>query len=196
MDRAGTWMRANLTTQGYCLSDAERRELAVGLRFSTALCLTLVVVALALASPAMIFALSGIGVIAGFTARHPFDHIWNHVARHIVGGPQLPPNPPRRRHAFKVATVWLLIVGALLAAGATTAGVILGGMLVAACALVTATNLCLPSETFAWWARHTARKHGDVVGGFAAWRDAELPIVPCSTLAPRPGDLPDTGPPD
>ena len=32
---AGAWMRANLTTQGYCLSDAERRELAVGLRFST-----------------------------------------------------------------------------------------------------------------------------------------------------------------
>jgi hypothetical protein len=33
-----------------------------------------------------------------------------------------------------------------------------GGLLVAACAIVTATNLCLPSETFAWWARRTARK--------------------------------------
>lgn len=31
----GTWMRSNLTTQGYCLSDAERRELSVALRFST-----------------------------------------------------------------------------------------------------------------------------------------------------------------
>ena len=158
MRSAGTWMRANLTTQGYCLSDAERRELAVGLRFSTGLCLTLVVVALALTSPVMIFVLSGIGVIAGFSARHPFDHIWNHAARHIVGGPSLPPNPARRRDAFKVATVWLLVVGTLLAAGATTAGVILGGMLVAACAVVTATNLCLPSETFAWWARRTERK--------------------------------------
>lgn len=27
-------MRGNLTTQGYCLSDDERRALAVGLRFS------------------------------------------------------------------------------------------------------------------------------------------------------------------
>src|SRR5665809_76846 len=106
MRSAGTWMRANLTTQGYCLSDAERRELAVGLRFSTGLCLTLVVVAPALTSTVMIFVLSGIGVIAGFSARHPFDHIWNHAARHIVGGPSLPPNPARRRDAFKVATVW------------------------------------------------------------------------------------------
>jgi hypothetical protein len=29
------WMRSNLTTQGYRLSDGERRELALGLRFST-----------------------------------------------------------------------------------------------------------------------------------------------------------------
>jgi Domain of unknown function (DUF4395) len=158
MQRAGTWMRSNLTTQGYCLSEAERRELAIGLRFSTGLCLALVVVALALTSPAMILALSGIGLIAGFSARHPFDHIWNHAARHVAGGPMLPPSPARRRDAFKVGTAWLLVVGALLAAGATTVGMILGGMLVAACSIVTATNLCLPSETFAWWARRTARR--------------------------------------
>ena len=33
MTGAGAWMRANLTTQGYCLTDDERRRLAVGLRF-------------------------------------------------------------------------------------------------------------------------------------------------------------------
>jgi hypothetical protein len=154
----GAWMRSNLTTQGYCLSDAERRELSLALRFSTGLCLTLVVVALALESPAMLFALSGIGVIAGFSARHPFDHLWNQVVRHVVGGPTLPPNPARRRHAFKVATVWLVGVGTLLVAGATTIGLILGGLLVAACAAVTATNLCLPSEALAWWERRSRRK--------------------------------------
>ncbi len=158
-------MRANLTTQGYCLSDAERRELAVGLRFSTGLCLALVVFALALASPAMVFALSVIGAVAGFSARHPFDHLWNHAARRVVGGPPLPPNPVRRRHAFKIATAWLFTVGTLLAAGATTAGLILGGLLVAACAAVTATNLCLPSEAFAWWDRRTQRKHAMTTQG-------------------------------
>ena len=105
----------------------------------------------------MIFVLSGIGLVAGFTARHPFDHLWNLAVRHVVGGPALPPNPTRRRHAFKVATGWLLVVGALLSAGATTAGLVLGGLLVAACATVTATNLCLPSEALAWWERRTAR---------------------------------------
>jgi len=152
------WMGSNLATQGYCLGDAERRRLAVGLRFSTGLCLALVLVALALASPVMVFALSGIGVVASVAARHPFDHLWNHGVRHLVGAPELPPNPTRRRHAFKVATVWLLAVGTLLALGLTTAAVVLGGLLVAACATVTATNLCIPSETLAWWQRRTARK--------------------------------------
>lgn len=72
---AGGWMRGNLTTQGYCLSDAERPELAFGLRFSTGLCLSLVVVALALQSAVMVFALTTIGLVASFAARHPFDHL-------------------------------------------------------------------------------------------------------------------------
>jgi len=154
--KTSAWMRENLTTQGYCLSDPERRELALGLRFSTGLCLSLVVVALVLGSAVMVFALSGIGLVASFASRHPFDHIWNRGVRRLVGGPALPPNPPRRRDAFKVATVWLVVVGTLLAAGATAVALVLGGLLVAACATVTTTNLCLPSETFAWLERRRA----------------------------------------
>lgn len=161
----GAWMRGNLTAQGYCLSDGERRELAVGLRFSTGLCLALVVVALALGSATMVFALGAVGLVAGFSARHPFDHLWNHGVRRITGGPPLPPSPAPRRHAFKVATGWLVAVGALLGAGATTAGLVLGAALVAACATVTATNLCLPSETLAWWARRTQRGHSTTTQG-------------------------------
>lgn len=153
MSGAGAWMRANLTTQGYCLTDDERRQFAVGLRFSTGLCLSLVVIALALQSAVVVFALCGIGSVASFAARHPFDYVWNHGVRHLLGGPVLPPNPPRRRAAFKVGTVWLALVGTLFAAGATTVALALGGLLVAACGLVTATNLCLPSEMFAWLER-------------------------------------------
>src|SRR5205085_6532712 len=51
--RLGRWMRGNLTTQGYCLSDDERRRLSLGLRFSTGTCLLLVITALALESSAM-----------------------------------------------------------------------------------------------------------------------------------------------
>ena len=155
---SGAWMRENLTTQGYCLSDAESKGLWLGLRFPTGLCLVLVVIGLALESAALVFALVPLGALAGFGARHPFDHLWNHVVRHVTGGPPLPPNPPRRRHAFKLATVWLAAVGVLLASGATTAALVLGGLLVAACAIVTATNLCLPSEALALRERLTSRE--------------------------------------
>jgi hypothetical protein len=154
----GAWTRANLTTQGYCLSDGERSELAIGVRFSTGLCLALVVTALALQSATLVFALCAVGLAAGFSARHPFDYVWNHAARHAFAAPPLPPNPARRRDAFKVATVWLAVVGTLLAVGADIAALALGGMLVGACATNTALNLCLPSETFAWWERRTRPK--------------------------------------
>lgn len=152
-------MRANLTTQGYCLTNDERRRLAIGLRFSTGTCLVLVIVALALESSAMVFALSGIGLIAALTSRHPFDLVWNHSVRHLTAEPPLPPNPARRRHAFKIATVWLLAVGILLAAGATVVALVLGGLLVAACATVTTTNFCIPSELLALRERQRARTH-------------------------------------
>jgi Domain of unknown function (DUF4395) len=156
--RTAGWMRANLDTQGFCLSDPESAALSVGLRFSTGLCLALVVTALALESAPMLFVMSGIGLVAGTTPRHPFDLLWNRGARHLLHAPALPPNPPRRRHAFKLATVWLLAVAGLFAAGATTAALVLGLVLVAVCALVTTTNYCIPSTLLAAWeSRHQRR---------------------------------------
>ena len=154
-------MRDNLSTQGYRLPDTEARRLRIGLRFPTALCLALVVTGLALESALMIALLVPIVAAAGWSSRHPFDHLWNHGLRHLVGGPELPPNPTRRRHAFKLATVWLAGVAALFAAGASTAAVALGGVLVAVCALVTATNFCVPSTMLA--ALERWRRRGEAV---------------------------------
>jgi hypothetical protein len=150
-------MRSNLTTQGYCLSEEERRALWLGLRFPTGACLALVVTALVMESVPLLLVLVGIGAVAGFTARHPFDYVWNHGVRHVVGAPALPPNPRRRRDAFKLATGWLLAVAVLFAVGADTAALVLGGLMVPACATVTLTNLCLPSEAFAAWERFRHR---------------------------------------
>ena len=147
---AGKWTTENLRMQGYCLTTDEARRLAVGLRFPTGLCLALVVPALVTQSEILVAALVLVGALAGWTSRHPFDYIWNHAARHLLAAPELPPNPARRRHAFKLATVWLAGVALLFAAGANTAALVLGGVLVAVCALVTATNFCVPSTMFAW----------------------------------------------
>jgi predicted cobalt transporter CbtA len=143
------WMEANLATQGYRLGSGEAAALRIGLRFPTALCLALVVAGLALESGAIILALVPIGAIAGWTARHPFDLLWNHGLRRAFAAPELPPNPRRRRHAFKLATVWLLAVGLLLAFGQESAALILGLVLLGVCGLVTATNFCIPSNLLA-----------------------------------------------
>jgi hypothetical protein len=155
---ASEWMRANLATQGYCLPEDEARALWVGLRFPTALCLALVITGLALESALMVALLVPIGAVAGWSSRHPFDHLWNHGGRRLAGGPELPVNPTRRRHAFKLATVWLAGVAALYAAGANTAAVALGSILVAVCALVTVTNFCVPSRMLAEFERFRQRK--------------------------------------
>jgi len=144
-------MRGNLSMQGYGIGDGERRRLWLGLRFPTALCLALVVTALVLQSALLLAVLVPVGVVAGWAARHPFDHIWNHGLRRAFGAPELPPNPVRRRHAFKLATVWLALTSVLFALGASTAGLVLVAMLVAVCGLVTATNFCIPSLMLGWW---------------------------------------------
>jgi len=145
-----SWTHANLETQGYRLSSDETRVLRIGLRFPTALCLALVITGLALESAVMIALLVPIGAFAGWSARHPFDFIWNGVLRHAFKAPALPPNPTRRRHAFKLATFWLAAVAVLFATGWTTAALVLGGVLVTVCTLVTITNFCIPSTLLAW----------------------------------------------
>jgi hypothetical protein len=67
-----------------------------------------------------------------------------------------------------VATVWLALVGTLFAAGASMPALVRGGLLVAACATVTASNLCLPSEMFAWLERCRAPSDPITTRGRAA----------------------------
>jgi Domain of unknown function (DUF4395) len=152
-----SWTEANLQVQGFCLTAAEARALRWGLRFPTALCLVLVATGLVLQSAVLILAMVPIGVIAGWTQRHPFDLIWNHGVRQLTGAPELPVNGTPRRHSFKLAAVWLLAVGLLFAFGYATAPLVLGGVLVAVCGLVTVTNFCIPSTLLGiWWRRHGA----------------------------------------
>jgi hypothetical protein len=150
-------MSANLRTQGYCLSEPERRALRVGLRFSTGVCLALTATALALLSAPAFVVLAVIGAVAGFSSRHPFDHLWNVGVRHLLNAPPLPPSPPRRRHAFKMATVMMAGVAVLLFAGATTAAIALGVLILGACGAVTATNLCIPSAALSLLERRTRK---------------------------------------
>jgi hypothetical protein len=146
------WMHANLAAQGYSFSPEKSHALRVGLRLAPGLCLALVVTGLALQSAALIFVVVPIGAVAGWSRRHPFDLIWNHGLRHLTGAPLLPPTPAPRRHAFKLATAWLVGIGTLLAADGTTTALVLGLVLVAICGMLTATNYCIPSTLLGVWA--------------------------------------------
>jgi hypothetical protein len=118
----------------------------------------MVATGLAFESPAVLFTLAAIALVGGFARRHPIDLIWNHGIRHLTHSPALPPNPPRRRHAFKLASGWLVVVAGLFATELTAPAFVLGGLLIAACATVTLTNLCLPSVALAWWERRHTRE--------------------------------------
>lgn len=161
------WTARNLETQGYCLPADERAALRVGLRFATGVCLMLTVGALAAQSATAFLALSAIGAAAGFGRRHPFDHLWNGLVRKAFSAPALPPSPPRRRHAFKVATALMLTITGLLFAGLTTAALVVGGLTVAACTSVTVTNFCIPSEAISLLERRLARRVPEGAAGLA-----------------------------
>jgi Domain of unknown function (DUF4395) len=155
------WMERNLSVQGYCLSPQESRALRWGLRFPTALCLALAITGLVLQSAVLILALVPIGAVAGWSRRHPFDLIWNNGIRRLAGAPELPPNPTPRRHSFKLATAWLLALGLLFAVGENTLALILGGVLVGNCGLVTLTNFCIPSTLLAIWRRRRGERSNE-----------------------------------
>ena len=153
------WMRGNPASQGYCLPDGQLRSLRFAVRFSTGLCLPLVAAALVLESPIMLLGLAAIGAVAGFTPRHPFDLLWNHGVRALARrAPELPPNPRRRRHAFKLGGVMVLVVAGLFAVGLPSAALVLGGLLLCACASATVLNFCVPSELMARLERRSRRQ--------------------------------------
>jgi hypothetical protein len=139
----------NLRIQGFDVSSGGSRRVAPGLRFVGVTCLALAAGAAAQRSAPALAALTVIAAVAGWSAHHPFDHLWNGVVRHAVRRPPLPPTPRRRRHAFKVAAGWLAGVTLLVASGHVTAGVVLLGGLMILCAVQTLTHICIPSMVMA-----------------------------------------------
>jgi hypothetical protein len=140
------WVARNLAVQGFALSLSDARRLGVALRFSPGVSLTVLILGLALRSVPLVLALASLSAVGGLGARHPLDRVWDYAITGALRAPGLPPNPPRRRRAWRIAGVWLLMVGALLAAGATIVAVALGVIQVVAFATATSFNLCIPSE--------------------------------------------------
>lgn len=136
---------SRLTMQGFAC-DADPRIVAGArwLRFTPALSTLCIVTGTALRSPAVLWSFAAIAAV-GAAGWSFFDGLFNGIVRRLVGAPPLPPNPVPRRFAMGVAAAWSAGVGALFAAGSTWAGVIAGGALALAGAIVVTTHFCLGS---------------------------------------------------
>ena len=77
--------------------------------------------------------------------RHPFDYIYNHMLRHWLNKPELPPSTNQKRFACGMATPWLAGTIYLFYIGQSLAAYILGGSMIVVSGLVSTTDICIPS---------------------------------------------------
>lgn len=144
-----TAVRRRLEAQGFVgLDDAALRELAPWLRWSPVICTVVMAIGVALPSPTLLWTLAAIAALGAALPFHPFDLLFNHGVRHLVGTRPLPHQGPQRRFACAIATLWLIATGWAFAAGLDAWGYALGVALVAVAALVSLTHICIPSMIF------------------------------------------------
>lgn len=138
-----------LEAQGFCnLDDAQMTQLAPWVRWSPALCATVIAVGVAFRAPLVLRGLAVIAFVGALLPFHPFDLVYNHGVRHLTGTASLPHHGPQRRFACSLATVWLVGTGWAFYVGATVLGLILGTALLAVAALVSVTHICIPSMIY------------------------------------------------
>jgi hypothetical protein len=141
--------RRRLEIQGFVGVDEQTLAVtAPWLRMAFALCTAIAAVATMLASPALLYALVPIAAWAAVFPVHPFDLIYNHVVRRFTGTPPLPERGAPGRFACGLAAVWLVATAMAFQAGATITGYALGGTLTVVGALVSTTDICIPSLCF------------------------------------------------
>ena len=144
-----TSVRQRLEAQGFCgLDDAALREIGPWLRWSPVLCTLVMLAGVALASPAILWSLAAMAFLGVWLPFHPFDLLYNHVARHLTGTRPFPHQGPQRRFACGIATVWLVTTGWLFYTGATTLGYTFGIPLILVAGLVSVTHICIPSMIY------------------------------------------------
>ena len=132
--------------QGFVgLDDDYLAEINLWLRLSPGICLAWVAAATVTASPKLMLALVPFAVGGVVLRNHPFDVIYNHGLRHLLGTRPLPRYGAPRRFACAVGSLWMTAAGTALAAGFTTLGLALGAAMVVLASVQLLTGFCVPS---------------------------------------------------
>jgi hypothetical protein len=141
--------RKRLEMQGFIgLTDDEIRQFNYWLRLAPALCLTWVAVGLAYGSPVVLAMLVPFAFLGGVSDGHPFDMIYNHGVRHLLGRPELPDYGSPRRFACLMASVVLSLTAILFATGLNMAAYVVGASMIVMATVQVTTGFCMPSKIY------------------------------------------------
>ncbi len=141
--------RARLAVQGFGDVDEEMlAEVAPWLRMAFGICAVLGGIGTALASPIILWILAPLAALAALFRVHPFDLIYNHGIRYLRHTGPLPTRRAQNRFACGVGAVWLVATALVFQLGPHLIGYILGASLTAVAALVSTTDICIPSMIY------------------------------------------------
>ncbi|HVH66395.1 MAG TPA: DUF4395 family protein [Gemmatimonadales bacterium] len=147
-------IRSRLQLQGFdCDSDPRVLAGARWLRFTPTLSTVCIIAGTALRSPIVLWSFALVTMV-GAAGWHLFDALFNVFVRRWAQAPPLGPNPAPRRFAMAVAAVWSATASGLMSAGFVRTGVVAGGALAVAGAIVATTHFCLGS----WMYRRLRRQ--------------------------------------
>lgn len=141
--------RSRLGAQGFRnLDDATFDEVGPWLRWSPVFCTLFMTTGVVLNSPIILWSLAGTAFLGALLPFHPFDLLYNYSARYLTGTRPLPHQGPQRRFACGIATAWLIATGWAFHIGQPQIGYLLGVPLILVAALVSTTNICIPSMIY------------------------------------------------
>lgn len=139
------WIRE----QGYdSYSDQEIRDLAFGNRFAYRLCTAILAVGVAFANIPILILMNIAAASSIFLPNHAFDYIYNHVVRHWINGPKVPPRSIQLKFACTMASCVIASTIYFFQADMMLAGYLMGGHIVIIASLVSLWDYCLPSKMF------------------------------------------------
>lgn len=136
----------NIQAQGFCgLDDETCKQINYPLRLSPAICMVWAAIGTALASPMILWALAPFAALGAILPGHPFDVLYNHGLRHLLGRPALPRYGARRRFACALAATMIVAAALGFQSGMLMIGYVFGWSLVAAAFVEVTTGFCVPS---------------------------------------------------
>lgn len=135
-----------LRAQGYNkIGDVRLSNLAIGNRFAFQLCCIILIFGVATASIPILMVMGIVAFLGVVLPYHPFDYVYNKIIRRKLKKPKLPPRSMQLKFACAVATVWIEIVIFLFYSEMFIAAYFTGSVLVSMAALVSITDICVPS---------------------------------------------------